>query len=117
MSEIPPEDRELRVSYPVVVLLADIRADLAALARNMDARFDQIRSALDERVTNTVFEALRSDMGMLAGKVAKLESDVRDEKAHKRGFLAAVKEFKGWLGWVVATGLLGLTVYELWPRK
>jgi len=115
MDEKPQE--ELRVSYPVATLLGEIRADLATLARNMDARFDQIRQALDERVTNTVFEALRADMGTLAGKIHALERTVADDKASHRGFLVAVKEFKGWLGWVVATALLGLTVYELWPRK
>lgn len=116
MSE-SPEDRELRVSYPVATLLGEIRADLATLARNMDTRFDEIRKALDERVTNTVFEALRSDMGMLAGKIHTLERRVEEDKATHRGFIAALKEFKGWIGWLVATVLLALTVFELWPRK
>lgn len=98
-------DAEPRVSIPVLSLLTDIRVELANLAKNMDARFDQIRSALDERVTNAVFEALRADMSVLAKRQRDLEDRYRAEQNHKRGVVDTLKEFRGFVGWLVATAI------------
>lgn len=107
---------EPRVSIPVLSLLTEIRSEITKLATNMDARFDQIRAALDERVTNTVFEALRADLGALAHRQRELEERVRAEGDHRRGFVDALKEFRGFIGWTAATGIglawLIVTIYK-----
>ena len=109
MSVHGPDD--VRVSFPVVQLLAEIRADIAKLAASMDSRFAEIRSALDERVTNTVFESLRSDMGALMKRQREIEEMIHGDMERRRGVFSVLREFRGFVGWLVATALAAAWLY------